>query len=109
VLTCREAISRLGDLEAGELDLAEKREIERHLAGCGCCLSYWKSYRTTVSLARRAYLDGNGLPMPEGLTRRILDSASFRFQASGFRKPVFHVVHLLSGIAAAPLLVFWLR
>lgn len=109
MLTCREAISRLGDLEAGELDLSEKREIERHLTGCGCCLSYWKSYRTTVALARSACSDGSSLPMPEGLTRRILDSASFRSQVSGFRKPVFHVVHLLSGIAAAPLLVFWLR
>jgi hypothetical protein len=109
VLTCREAVSRLGGLEAGELDLAEKRETERHLAACGCCLSYWKGYRTTVSLARRAYPDGNGLPMPEGLTRRILDSASFRSSVSGLRKPVFHVIHLLSGIAAAPLLVFWLR
>jgi anti-sigma factor RsiW len=111
VLTCQEAISRLADLEVGELDVGEKRGMERHLAGCRSCLSYWQSYRTTVALARRACSeeDARNLPMPEDLSRRILDRAGFGFQVSGFRKPVLHVVHLLSGIAAAPLLVFWLR
>jgi anti-sigma factor RsiW len=107
MLTCREAVSRLADLEAGELGPGEKRETERHLAGCHSCLSYWKSYRTTVALARHACSEGDarGLPMPEGLTRRILDAIRIRPRS----KPVFHVVHLLSGVAAAPLLAFWLR
>ncbi len=107
MLSCREALSRLADLEAGGLDRAEKRETERHLAGCRCCLSYWRSYRTTVALARRACSEGDArdLPMPEGLIRRILDVIRNRPRS----KPVFHIVHLLSGVAAAPLLAFWLR
>ncbi len=107
MLSCREAVSRLADLEARELDLGEKRETERHLAGCGSCLSYRKSYRTTVALARRACSEGDAcdLPMPEGLTRRILDA----IRTGRRSRPAFHVVHLLSGIAAAPLLAFWLR
>ena len=111
MLTCREALSRLGDLEAGDIRDRDKREVERHLARCGSCLSYWRSYRTTAALARRAFSDGDprDLSMPEGLMSRILDSAGFRFRVSGFRKSAFHVVHLLSGIAAAPLLAFWLR
>ena len=111
MLTCREAISRLGDLEVGELDLGEKREMERHLTECRSCLSFWESYRTTIALARRACSQGDArdFPMPEGLTRKILDSVRFKFQVSAFRKPGFHVVHLLSGIAAAPLIAFWLR
>lgn len=106
MLSCREAIFRLGDFEGGELDPGTRRETERHLASCGSCLSYRKSYRTTVALARRACSEGDAdLPMPEGLTRRILDAVRIGFRS----RPVFHVVHLLSGIAAAPLLVFWLR
>jgi putative zinc finger protein len=107
MLSCREAVSRLGDFGAGELAGGKKRETARHLARCASCLSYWRSYRTTIALARRAFSEGNprDLSLPEGLARRILDAARFRARS----KPVFYVVHLLSGIAAAPLLAFWLR
>ncbi len=102
-ITCRELIEFL--------DPERKRETDRHLASCGSCLSYWRSYRTTISLARRACFeeDAGDLPTPGTLTRRILDAVSSRFQVPGSRKPLFHVVHLLSGIAAAPLLALWLR
>jgi hypothetical protein len=103
MLSCRGAISRLGNLEDGDLAASPRRETAGHLRRCRDCRSYWRSYRTTVSLTRAAFRsdEPGGLETPEdfvGKTRRLA-----RWASSGC------VVHLLSGIAAAPLLAFWLR
>jgi anti-sigma factor RsiW len=109
-VTCRGVIARLAELRAGELDLLETRECKRHLAGCSSCAAYRRSYLSTVELARGAY----GVPgaakateMPEILIGEILAAA--RTRLSGLSPRAWHLVHLLSGIAAGPLLAFSLR
>jgi anti-sigma factor RsiW len=107
VLTCRELVSRLTDLSCGDLAVAQQRESKRHLARCESCASYWRSYRTTVALAREAYSEpGAGCgEIPPKLARGILAAARSR----GPSPLAWRLVHLLSGIAAGPLLAFYLR
>ena len=108
MLTCRDAISRLADLEDGELARADRQNTRRHLAGCEGCLPYWRSYRTTVALARRAYSeeDPANLEMPEELVGEVLAHAR---TLSRFLASARYAFHVLSGVAAAPLLALWLR
>jgi len=108
VLTCREAIDRLSELESRDLTPAERRETKRHLVGCEDCLPYWRSYRTTVALERAAYSkeDPADLEIPEALVREVLASAR---TVPAFLASTGYVVHIFWGIAAAPLLTFWLR
>ena len=106
MLTCRGLVARLTDFSGGDLPLSEERESKRHLARCESCASYWRSYRTTVALEREAYREpGAGWgEMPAELAREILAAARSR----GSSLP-WHLIHLLSGIAAGPLLGFCLR
>jgi anti-sigma factor RsiW len=107
VLTCRGLVARLTDFSCGDLTLSEERESKRHLARCESCASYWRTYRTTVALEREAYRepDAGWGEMPAELARRILAAARSR----GPSPSAWHLVHLLSGIAAGPLLAFYLR
>jgi anti-sigma factor RsiW len=109
-MTCRGLIARLADLSCGDLAPGEMRESKRHLAGCRSCAAYRRSYRTTVELAREAYRSPGGVDgaeMPETLVLKILAAA--RTRLSGQSPRAWHLVHLLSGIAAGPLLAFCLR
>ncbi len=105
MLTCRELVARLTNLSCGDLTVSQERESRRHLARCESCSSYWRSYQTTVALAREAYREpGAGWgEMPPKLARRIFAAARSRGPSA------WQLVHLLSGIAAGPLLAFYLR
>jgi anti-sigma factor RsiW len=107
VLTCRGLVARLTDLSCGDLTPSQERESKRHLARCESCASYWRSYRTTVALEREAYREpGAGWKeIPAELAKDILAAVRSR----GSSLPAWHLVHLLSGIAAGPLLAFYLR
>jgi anti-sigma factor RsiW len=103
-------IARLADLGAGERGLALMRECKRHLARCPSCAAYRQSYRATVALAREAYGSPAGAErteLPEVLIGEILAAARMRF--SDVSPRAWHLVHLLGGIAAGPLLAFCLR
>jgi hypothetical protein len=102
-------IARLADLACGDVPPVEARESKRHLAGCDGCSAYRRTYGTTVELARDAYRSGEGssAEMPEALTARILAAA--RTRPAGPSPRAWHFVHLLSGIAAGPLLAFFFR
>ena len=106
-MTCREVIGGLGELSSGELPAGEARESKRHLARCEPCAGYWKSYRTTVALEREAYRDVGPQELPEDLVAAIL--AAVRPRLPGFSPRAWRVAHLLSGVAAAPLIAFYLR
>jgi anti-sigma factor RsiW len=108
-LTCRELIGRLADFSCGDLPAAEARESKRHLTRCESCAGYWRSYRTTVALARAAYANRNAGPpeIPEELVRGILAAA--RSRPAGLSPRAWRLVHLLSGIAAAPIVAFYLH
>ncbi len=102
-MTCREVIGGLADLSGGELPAGEARQSKRHLARCASCAGYWKSYRTTVALEREAYRVVRPQEVPEGLVDAILAAAR------PLSSRACHLVHLLSGVAAAPLIAFYLR
>jgi anti-sigma factor RsiW len=109
-MTCRGLIVRLADLSCDGLAPTEMRESKRHLARCQSCAAYRRSYRATVELSREAYRapgGADGPEMPETLVRGILAAA--RTRLSGLSPRAWHLVHLLSGIAAGPLLAFCLR
>ena len=108
-MTCRGLIAHLADLSCGDLAPREMRESKRHLARCQSCAAYRRSYRATVELAREAYLPGgaDGPEISETLIGGILTAA--RTRLSGLSPRAWHLVHLLSGIAAEPLLAFCLR
>lgn len=110
LLTCRDVIAVLADLSSGELAPVQMRESRRHLAACRSCAAYRRSYRATVRLAREAFRspeDAGKAEMPEAMIGRVLAAALC--QLSVGRSRARHVVHLLSGIAAGPLLAFCLR
>ena len=105
-MTCRGLIARLG----GGLAAGEAGESRRHLARCGSCAAYRRSYGATVALAREAFRDAGGAgeaELPEDLVGEILAAARARF--SRFSPAARYLVHLLAGVAAGPLLAFCLR
>jgi anti-sigma factor RsiW len=106
-LTCREVVGRLTDLASGDIAAGEARESKRHLARCESCAGYWRSYRVTVALESEAYRDVGPQEIPEDFVRATLGAA--RPLLSGLSPRAWHLVHLLSGIAAAPLIAFYLR
>jgi len=110
MLTCREVIAGLADLASRDLPEGEVQASKRHLSACASCAAYRRSYRATVDLAREAYRvpeDAGGADLPEALIVGIL--SAFRARLSDLSPRGWHLVHLLTGIAAGPLLAFCLR
>ena len=106
-MTCRELIARLPELARGGLAPGASRESRRHLAACGSCAAYGRSYLATIELSREAFRSPGKAEMPELLVGEILAAARTRF--SRFRPRARYLVHLLAGVAAGPLLAFCLR
>jgi anti-sigma factor RsiW len=109
-MTCRGLIARLADLAGGSLAADEVLESRSHLARCGSCAAYRRSYLATVALAREAFGAPGGAgetELPEALVGEILAAA--RTRVSRFSPRARHLVHLLAGVAAGPLLAFCLR
>ena len=104
-MTCRGLIARLGELSCGTLAPEETRESRRHLARCGSCAAYRRSYLATVRLACEASRAPGWAEMPEALVGEILAAA----RTSSSRPSPRYLVHLLAGVAAGPLLAFCLR
>ena len=74
-LTCREVADFLMAYEEGELSPAERSEFDAHLAVCPDCVAYLASYRATVALGKRAFLDEDADAadeVPEDLVRAVL-------------------------------------
>ena len=108
-MTCRGLIARLGGLSGRGLASGEIGESRRHLARCGSCAAYRRSYLATVRLVREAFPApaDREVEMPEALVGKILAAA--RTTASRFSPGARYLVHLLAGVAAGPLLAFCLR
>lgn len=109
-MTCREVFGRMTDLFSGELAPGEARESKRHLARCESCAGYWRSYRRAVALVafeREASRDADPPEMPEPLVASILAAA--RTLSRRLPTRAWRLVHLLAGIAAAPIVAFALR
>ena len=52
--TCRQGAERLMDYMEGVLDEALRRAIDEHLAGCGRCQAFVKSYASVPAILREA-------------------------------------------------------
>jgi anti-sigma factor RsiW len=69
IARCQECIDLLVDYLEGELPADRARALDIHLELCPSCVSFVKTYRGTVDVAR--LLPGDEIP-PE-LTQRLLD------------------------------------
>jgi len=72
-LTCRQVADCLADYFAGELDAEKRAAFEGHLAACRDCVTYLRSYASTMRLAQAAYVDDHAsVGVPERLVQAIL-------------------------------------
>jgi anti-sigma factor RsiW len=73
MITCQELVDGLYDYLSDELWPPKRAEFDLHLARCGSCTAYLKSYKETVDLARSAYDPSSYAPeLPESLVQAIL-------------------------------------
>jgi len=104
-MTCQEFERRLGDLFEERLAPHERRQARAHLLRCRACALARSGYEETVALARAAYgSEEPPPPVPDELVRRILAALRPKHSAPAIRG----FVHLISGIAASQLVVFYL-
>jgi len=106
-MTCREFQERLGDLFERRLPPIERREVQAHLLRCPECARSRRGYEKMVALTRAAYAPRPGDPEaapPEEMVGRILAAARSKRSPSAR----WGLVQLISGIAASPLIVFYL-
>jgi anti-sigma factor RsiW len=66
---CQECIDLLVDYLEGDLPPERGRALDIHLDLCPSCVSFVKTYKGTVDVARRLPMD----EIPPELTQRLLD------------------------------------
>lgn len=73
-MNCRELIEFLVDYRDGHLPPEQRAEFERHLAICGPCVTYLKTYEQTIRLAKCCCGEDRPVPadVPEELVKAIL-------------------------------------
>ena len=54
MLTCREVIQVLIDYLEGDLPADERQSLEEHMAQCGACYAFMRTYQKSTELVRRA-------------------------------------------------------
>ena len=69
IACCQECIDLLVDYLEGELPLERARALDIHLEMCPSCVSFVKTYKGTVDVARKLPVD----EIPPELTQRLLD------------------------------------
>jgi anti-sigma factor RsiW len=52
-IACQQVVELISDYLEGELSTADRRRLERHLAGCPHCSAYLAQMRETLRLAGR--------------------------------------------------------
>jgi anti-sigma factor RsiW len=76
-MTCRRFVEFLNAYLDGELPAAARDAFQAHLAECPACVTYLRTYETTVRLGKAAFTDLDGAvgsDVPEDLVRAILDA-----------------------------------
>jgi anti-sigma factor RsiW len=63
-ITCREFVEFLDDYLAQRLPPEQVAEFNNHLSGCPPCVTYLRTYRDSVTLARAA-LAASAEPLPD--------------------------------------------
>jgi anti-sigma factor RsiW len=69
IARCQECIDLLVDYLEGELSSERTRALDIHLELCPSCVSFVKTYKGTVDVARKLPLEN----IPPELTQRLLD------------------------------------
>jgi anti-sigma factor RsiW len=69
VARCQECVDLLVDYLEGELAPARARALDIHLEMCPSCVSFVRTYKGTVDVARTLPLD----EIPPELTQRLVD------------------------------------
>ncbi len=67
-LECRQIAELLGDYFDGTLPRRTAELLEWHIDGCGPCVGFLNTYRTTIRATRRL----PDTPMPHELKKRLL-------------------------------------
>jgi predicted anti-sigma-YlaC factor YlaD len=67
MITCRDLVELLMDLDSDQLSAEWREAIEQHLGRCSQCLAYVESYRTLVEMIRRM----QATPLPARLEQRL--------------------------------------
>ena len=81
ILTCKQLIEFLDDYIDGALPEEERRTFEEHLSCCPPCVTYLRTYRETIHIAKRCLCEkSTDVPgdVPESLVRAILDARKRR-------------------------------
>ena len=75
MITCAELEELVANYLDGLLPEAKRRDLERHVSGCGACRDFLAGYRRTVWVAKKA-LETSSHPgqAPERLVQAILGS-----------------------------------
>lgn len=68
--TCKDSIGRLLDFLDGDISPEEERHLHEHLGECPPCVDFFRTYRATPKLARRAYAEER---MPTEMATRLVD------------------------------------
>ena len=68
MLTCREVIRVLIDYLEGDLSADERQGLEEHMAGCGACYAFMRTYQKSTELVRAALQPDD---VPEELSARV--------------------------------------
>jgi anti-sigma factor RsiW len=66
-VTCRDAIALLADFLGHELGPIDRARLRVHLAGCGPCRAYLRTYRKAARLGAAAAR----VPMPDEMKERL--------------------------------------
>lgn len=69
IARCQECVELLVDYLEGELAVERARALDIHLEMCPSCVSFVRTYKGTVDVARTLPLD----EIPPELTQRLLD------------------------------------
>lgn len=76
---CKRAVTLLTDYMEGALDVEERAVLERHLAWCDWCMTYFDQLRETVRAAH-SLRDEDAPPPPAALDEML---AAFRRSRDG--------------------------
>lgn len=68
-LECRQIAELLGDYFDGSLPRRLSELLEWHIDGCGPCVAFLSTYRTTIRVTRRL----PDAPMPAELKKRLVE------------------------------------
>lgn len=104
-IDCRFFHEQLDDLLAGELSAEARQDMERHIAECPHCAAAYGDARRVIDTVTPQV----SVPVPEGLERRILDTARRQTSAQPTSTP--HTAHrrriigILSGVLSAAALI----